>query len=81
MRELSTRLLLVFIVLITTFAVFVSFPSDPNRYLPNFIPWPKEACIVDGICIGKGFDAFGMERREMRLGLDIIENAFQVLQR
>jgi preprotein translocase subunit SecD len=71
LRELTTRLLLVFIILITTFAVFVSFPSDPNRYLPNFIPWPKEACIVDGICIGKGFNAFGLDRREMRLGLDL----------
>lgn len=71
MRQLTTRLLLVFIVLLTTFAVFISFPSDPNRYLPNWIPWPEEACIVDGICIGKGFDAFGLERREMRLGLDL----------
>ena len=71
MREQSTRLLLVFVICLTTFSVFVSFPSDPNRYLPNWIPWPEEECIVDGICIGKGFDAFGVERREMRLGLDL----------
>lgn len=71
MREQSTRLLLVFVVVLTTFAVFISFPSDPNRYLPNWIPWPEEECIVDGICIGKGFDALGLERREMRLGLDL----------
>lgn len=71
MRELSTRLLLVFIIGLTTFAVFISFPSNPNRYLPDFIPWPEEECIVGGICIGKGFDAFGLERREMRLGLDL----------
>ena len=71
MREQSTRLLLVFVICLTTFAVFISFPSDPNRYLPNWIPWPEEACIVDGICIGKGFDALGLERREMRLGLDL----------
>jgi preprotein translocase subunit SecD len=51
--------------------VFISFPSDPDRYLPNWIPWPKEECIVDGICIGKGFDALGLERKEMRLGLDL----------
>ena len=71
MRERSTRLLLVFIIVLTTFAVFISFPSDPNRYLPNWIPWPEEDCIVGGICIGKGFDALGIERREMRLGLDL----------
>lgn len=71
MRELSTRLMLVFVVILTTFSVFVAFPSNPNRYLPDFIPWPEEECIVGGICIGKGFDAFGLERREMRLGLDL----------
>ena len=71
MRELSTRLLLVFIIVLTTFSVFISFPSDPDRYLPNWVPWPKEACVVDGICIGKGFDAFGLKRQEMRLGLDL----------
>ncbi|MGH8166755.1 MAG: hypothetical protein ACREQ1_05915, partial [Woeseiaceae bacterium] len=71
MRERSTRLLLVFIAVLTTFSVFVAFPSDPKRYLPDFVPWPEEECIVGGICIGRGLDAFGLERREMRLGLDL----------
>ena len=71
MREQSTRLLLVFVICLTTFSVFISFPSDPNRYLPNWIPWPEEDCIVGGICIGKGFDAFGLKRQEMHLGLDL----------
>jgi preprotein translocase subunit SecD len=71
MRERSTRVLLVFIVCLTVFSVFVAFPSDPKRYVANWIPLPEEDCIVDGICIGKGFNAFGLERREMRLGLDL----------
>ena len=70
MRERSTRLLLAFVVALTTFSVFVAWPSEPNRYLPDFVPWPEEAC-VGSICIGKGIDVFGMERREMRLGLDL----------
>jgi protein-export membrane protein SecD len=65
---------------LTTFSVFISFPSDPNRYLPNWIPWPKEACVVDGICIGKGFDALGLERKEMHLGLDLRGGTRLVLQ-
>ena len=70
MRQRSTRLLLVFILLLTTFSVLVTFPTDPNRYLPGFIPWPKAQCLGP-ICIGKGIDLFGMQRREMRLGLDL----------
>src|SRR3990170_3236129 len=70
MRERSTRLLLLFVVVLTTFSFFVTWPSNPKRYLPDFIPWPVEDC-VGGICIGKGIDIFGIERREMRLGLDL----------
>ncbi len=71
MREKSTRLLLAFVVLLTTFAVFISWPSDPDRYLPNAIPWPKPTC-VGPICIGHGFGlGHGFQRREMRLGLDL----------
>jgi preprotein translocase subunit SecD len=70
MRERSTRLLLAFVLLLTAFSVFVSFPSNPDRYLPDFIPWPEEEC-VGPVCIGKGIEAFGKERREMLLGLDL----------
>ena len=70
MRERSTQLLLGFVILLTTFSVFVAWPSDPNRYLPDFVPWPEEEC-VGSICIGKGIYLFGRERREMRLGLDL----------
>ena len=70
MRQRTTKLLLAFVVLLTAFSVFVVWPSDPDRYLPDFVPWPREAC-VGPICMGKGIDIFGMERREMRLGLDL----------
>jgi preprotein translocase subunit SecD len=71
--------MLLFVLTLTTFAVFVAFPSDPNRYLPDFIPWPEEQC-VGHICIGKGISVFGVERREMRLGLDLRGGTRLVLQ-
>lgn len=70
MRERSTRIIFAFVVLLTAFSVCVVWPSDPDRYLPNFIPWPREECLGP-ICIGKGIDLFGYERREMLLGLDL----------
>jgi preprotein translocase subunit SecD len=79
MRNRTTRLMLLFVLTLTTFALFVAFPSDPNRYLPDFIPWPVEKC-VGKICIGKGIDALGVERREMRLGLDLRGGTRLVLQ-
>ncbi len=79
MRERSTRFLLLFVLLLTTFAVFVAFPSNPKRYLPDFIPWPEQEC-VGGICIGRGIDIFGKERREFRLGLDLRGGTRLVLQ-
>ena len=53
MRERSTRLLLSFVVLLTLFSIFVAWPTDPKRYLPDFIPWPEAKC-VGPVCIGKG---------------------------
>ena len=79
MRRRSTRLLLALVLVLTTFSVFVVWPSDPDRYLPNFVPWPKAEC-AGKICIGKGIDIFGMERREMRLGLDLRGGTRLVLQ-
>src|SRR5262249_52284994 len=70
MRERSTRISLLFILILTVFSVAIVFPTDPDRYLPNFIPWPKAAC-AGPVCIGKGIDLFGYNRREMRLGLDL----------
>jgi preprotein translocase subunit SecD len=79
MRQRSTRLLLLFVLVLTTFSVFVAWPSNPDRYLPDFIPWPEEEC-VGSICIGKGIKIFGEERREIRLGLDLRGGTRLVLQ-
>jgi preprotein translocase subunit SecD len=70
MRERSTRLLLGFVILLTTFSIFVAFPTDPKRYLPDFIPWPEAEC-VGPVCIGRGLKIGSFERREMSLGLDL----------
>ena len=70
MRQRSTQLIFAFVVLLTMFSVFVAWPSNPDRYLPDFVPWPVEQC-AGPICIGKGIDIFGRERREMLLGLDL----------
>jgi len=79
MRQRSTRLLLLFVLVLTTFSIFVAWPSDPDRYLPDFVPWPKAECLGN-ICIGKGISIFGEERREMRLGLDLRGGTRLVLQ-
>ncbi|HWC29822.1 MAG TPA: hypothetical protein VG845_07050, partial [Dehalococcoidia bacterium] len=70
MKQRQTQILLAFIAILTTFSLFVAWPSDPDRYLPDFIPWPREEC-AGSICIGKGIELFGRERREMLLGLDL----------
>jgi preprotein translocase subunit SecD len=70
MRNRQTQILLAFIAILTTFSIFVAWPSDPDRYLPSFVPWPREEC-AGPICIGKGIELFGRERREMLLGLDL----------
>ncbi len=82
MKERRTQLALLSVFILTVFSIIVVYPSDPDRYLPDFIPWPKEKCVAS-ICIGKGVDipfvtlegsSFGVgriERREMRLGLDL----------
>ena len=49
------------IVAVTIFGVIVTWPGNPGRYLPNFIPWPS----------GGGIDVGGFEREEFRLGLDL----------
>ncbi|MDP6607117.1 MAG: protein translocase subunit SecD [Dehalococcoidia bacterium] len=50
------------IVLISLAALYVIWPSNPDRYLPSVVPWPS----------GGGVDLPGIgERRAMRLGLDL----------
>jgi preprotein translocase subunit SecD len=81
-KQRNVQVALGLIALLTLFSFLVVWPSDPNRYLPNWIPWPKPSC-VGPICIGKGIDLpyIGFSEstlklkhkvaREMRLGLDL----------
>ncbi len=67
------RVLLLLIIALTAFSFITVWPSEPDRYLPDAIPWP----------IGRGIEfkaptieggTFGLktiERREMSLGLDL----------
>ncbi|MEE9292557.1 MAG: hypothetical protein V3U83_06465, partial [Acidobacteriota bacterium] len=45
----------------TGFSIFVTWPGNPDRYLPDFIPWPS----------GHGINIAGFDRDEFRLGLDL----------
>jgi preprotein translocase subunit SecD len=57
----TDRILLVFILVLFVFSLITMWPSDPSRYLPSFIPWPK----------GQGIDIGSLKRRTMMLGLDL----------
>jgi preprotein translocase subunit SecD len=67
------RILLGFIVILTAFSLVTMWPSEPWRYLPKFIPWPEG----QGIKIpffkmnGATIEGSTLERRAMRLGLDL----------
>ncbi len=47
--------------MVTAFAVFIVWPGQPDRYLPDFVPWPS----------GGGLTVGSFERESMRLGLDL----------
>ena len=91
MNRRTTQVSLLVIVVLTVCSVLVVWPSDPDRYLPKFIPWPKPGC-AGPICIGKGVrlpvlefkgSTIGishLDRREMRLGLDLRGGTRLVLQ-
>ncbi len=49
------------IVILTAFAIAASWPGNPDRYLPSFIPWPS----------GGGVSVGDWTRDEFRLGLDL----------
>ncbi|MDE2966172.1 MAG: protein translocase subunit SecD [Chloroflexota bacterium] len=49
------------ILILTAFAIAASWPGNPDRYLPSFIPWPE----------GGGVSVGDWERNEFRLGLDL----------
>ncbi len=49
------------IIILTAFAIASSWPGNPDRYLPGFIPWPE----------GRGVSVGDWTRDEFRLGLDL----------
>ena len=49
------------ILILTAFAIAASWPGNPDRYLPSFIPWPE----------GGGVSVGDWTRDEFRLGLDL----------
>ena len=61
MRNRQNQLALLLIVAVTAFSVIVTWPGNPDKYLPDFIPWPS----------GHGINVGGFDRDEFRLGLDL----------
>jgi preprotein translocase subunit SecD len=70
MRHRAQLLLLALIVGVTAFSVAVVWPDDPDRYLPDFIPWPS----------GTGLKVGGLDREAMRLGLDLKGGTYVLLE-
>lgn len=61
MPSFSRILPLIGIAILTSAALVIVWPSEPDRFLPNAIPWPE----------GRGITIGGFERETMRLGLDL----------
>ena len=61
MRKQRNRLALLAILLVTGFSLAVTWPGNPDRYLPDFVPWPS----------GHGLNIGDFDRDEFRLGLDL----------
>jgi preprotein translocase subunit SecD len=61
-------------IVATLAALFIVWPTNPDRYLPSFVPWPSGQGIA--VTIGN----FTFERRAMRLGLDLQGGTHIVLQ-
>ena len=73
MRGWRNRILLGIIVVLAILSVVTVWPSEPDRYLPSFIPWPEGKGIkFPWIGVESGAITFHMkEARAMRLGLDL----------
>src|SRR3990172_9296053 len=70
MRNRSNRIVFALVIVLTVFSVIVVWPNNPDRYLPNFVPWPE----------GHGLKIGGLERRAMRLGLDLKGGTYVLLE-
>src|SRR3970282_2606957 len=70
MRNRSNRIIFALVIALTVFSVIVVWPNKPDRYLPNFVPWPS----------GHGLKIGGLERRATRLGLDLKGGTYVLLE-
>jgi len=73
MRGWPNRILLAVIIGLTALSVYIVWPSEPDRYLPDAIPWPEGQGIELSLPTIRG-GTFGLntiERRAMSLGLDL----------
>ncbi len=70
MRNSINWITLALVSVLTVFSVIVVWPDMPKRYLPDFIDWPS----------GNGLNIFGLERREMKLGLDLKGGSYVLLE-
>ncbi|KKM08033.1 hypothetical protein LCGC14_1727970, partial [marine sediment metagenome] len=70
MRNRINWITLALVTVLTVFSVIVVWPDMPKRYLPDFIDWPS----------GNGLNLFGLERREMKLGLDLKGGTYVLLE-
>lgn len=67
------RFLLLAIIGLTIFSIIIVWPSEPERYLPDVIPWPEGKGIKLKLPTIEGgtFGLSTIERRAMSLGLDL----------
>ncbi len=70
LRRWYNHILLLLIIIVTALAVLAVWPSEPDRYLGSWFPWPS----------GKGVHIGSFQRRAMRLGLDLLGGTRLVLQ-
>ena len=84
MRRWWNRIALPLIILLTAFSVIVVWPSEPDRYLPDVVPWPagggvpfqlpgtdREIPLKLPTIEGGTFGLGEIKRRAMSLGLDL----------
>jgi preprotein translocase subunit SecD len=82
LRKWGYWLLFGFIIVVTAFSVATVWPSEPDRYLPNFVPWPEGKGVKFPWFKIEGGEISGvlLDRRAMRLGLDLQGGTRLVLQ-
>ncbi len=73
MTRWVNRFFLFAIIGLTALSIVTIWPTEPHRYLPDVVPWPegKGIRLYLPTISGGTFDIEKIERRAMRLGLDL----------